>query len=199
MLTLAVLGHYHLWVGGVEHNDISVNNLMYDKHNGRGVVNDFDLSHLHGLPRPSGNKHAGTMPFMALDLLTDEAWEGKVARLYRHDCESFAWVLLWICCRFDNGLEISHPPLDRLITQDYNQCYKEKYSIFHELLDVRPTKSYESFWRAARALVQLAVSAQTRYNEQHSNRDVPGDEPTMEQVFQQCRGALERAGFPDVL
>jgi hypothetical protein len=43
-----------------------------NKHNGgHGIVNDFDLSHLSGQPQPSGNEHTGTMPIMALDLLTD--------------------------------------------------------------------------------------------------------------------------------
>ena len=63
MLTVAVIGYYHLWLGGVEHGDISVNNLIYDKHNGDcGIVNDFDLSHLSGQSQPSGNEHTGTMP-----------------------------------------------------------------------------------------------------------------------------------------
>jgi hypothetical protein len=30
---------------------------------------------------------------MALELLTKEAIEGKVKHLYRHDAESFLWVL----------------------------------------------------------------------------------------------------------
>ena len=63
-------GHYHLWVGGVEHNDISVRNLMYDKLNDdRGILNDYDLAHLRGRPQPSGTERTGTMPFMALDVL----------------------------------------------------------------------------------------------------------------------------------
>jgi hypothetical protein len=45
--------------------------------------NDFDLAHVRGKTRPSGTERTGTMPFMALDLLTKEAWEGKVERLYR--------------------------------------------------------------------------------------------------------------------
>ena len=63
-----MLGHYHLWLGGVEHNDISVNNLMYDKLHDRGVLNDYDLAHLVGHPRPGGKEHTGTIPFMAMDL-----------------------------------------------------------------------------------------------------------------------------------
>jgi hypothetical protein len=30
---LCVLGHYHLLAGGIEHNDINVKNLVYDKLN----------------------------------------------------------------------------------------------------------------------------------------------------------------------
>jgi len=74
-----MLGHHRLWVGGVEHNDISVKNLMYDKLNeDRGVLNDYDLAHLNGRARPSGLERTGTMPFMAYELLTTEAWEGKI-------------------------------------------------------------------------------------------------------------------------
>ena len=44
---------------------------MYDKtKNGEGVLNDFDLAHVRGTKRPSGTERTGTMPFMALDLLT---------------------------------------------------------------------------------------------------------------------------------
>jgi len=31
ILLFTMLGHYHLWVGGAEHNDVSTKNLMYDK------------------------------------------------------------------------------------------------------------------------------------------------------------------------
>jgi hypothetical protein len=44
---LLVLGRRYLWKGGIEHNDISVGNLMYDKMNDdAGVLNDFDLANL---------------------------------------------------------------------------------------------------------------------------------------------------------
>ena len=89
---------------------------MYDKVNeDRGIFNDFDLAHLRGEPRSSGTERTGTMPFLALDLLTKD---GKLKRLYRHDCESFAWVLLRICCRFEDGEEIHEAPLSELITDN---------------------------------------------------------------------------------
>jgi hypothetical protein len=76
---------------------------MYDKTNTRGVLNDYDFAHWTTQCRPTGMERTGTRPFMALDLLTDAAWDGKIERLYRHDCESFAWVLLWVCCRYEGG------------------------------------------------------------------------------------------------
>jgi hypothetical protein len=153
-----VLGHHHLWVGGVEHNDISVKNLMYDKLNeDRGILNDYDLAHLEGNPRPSGTEPTGTMPFMALDLLTKDAWEGKIERRYRHDCESFAWVLLWICCRYDNGKEISNAPLSGIITHSYNECFKSKYCILSKLQKITATASYKGFWDAAKRLIDYFV------------------------------------------
>jgi hypothetical protein len=159
--TFAMLGHYHLWVGGVEHNDVSVKNLMYDKRNGDcGVLNDYDLAHLDGRSRPSGTERTGTMPFMALDLLTDEAWEGKITRLYRHDCESFAWVLLWICCRYEDGKEIPNPPLGQFITGSYNQCFEKKRPIISRLKHLTATSSYDSFWFAVVGLLDLFIMQQ---------------------------------------
>jgi hypothetical protein len=37
------------------------------------------------------------MPFLALDLLNEEAFKGLVQRRYRHDAESFTWCLIYIC------------------------------------------------------------------------------------------------------
>jgi Fungal protein kinase len=150
----AVLGHHHLWVGGVAHNDVSVKNLMYDKLNEDcGILNDYDLAHLKGKPRPSGIERTGTMPFMALDLLTKDAWDGKIERRYRHDCESFVWVLLWICCRYDNGKEISNAPLSEFMTHSYNQCFESKLAILSKLQTTTATASYKGSWDAMVRLV----------------------------------------------
>lgn len=186
-----VLGHYCLWVGGVEHNDISAKNLMYDKdNNDRGILNDYDLAHLNGRPRPSGTDRTGTIPFMALDLLTNDAWDGKVERLYRHDCESFAWVLLWICCRYENGKEISDAPLGQFITSNYNQCHKEKYSILAQLKQIKPTTSYVKFWPASVALIREFVMKRVLID----LHDEKPAEPTNDEVVQRCRTALEEKG-----
>ncbi|KAG0695564.1 hypothetical protein DFH29DRAFT_954736, partial [Suillus ampliporus] len=60
-----------------------------------GVLNDYDLSSLATTQGPLGNERTGTVPFMALDLLSPESQRGKVQHLYRHDLESFIWVLVW--------------------------------------------------------------------------------------------------------
>jgi hypothetical protein len=195
---LAVLGHYYLWLGGVEHNDISENNLMYDKLNeDRGILNDFDLAHLDGKPRPSGTERTGTMPFMALDLLTKDAWNGKVKRQYRHDCESFAWVLLWICCRYENGKEIDEAPLRKLITDDFMVCYAMKLAY----LDLEPvaTTSYKPYWRAVTDLLHWSIvhRQETKYR-QMLDPTAPEEELTIKQVIEIYRNILEKRGFNDL-
>ena len=195
---LVVLGHYHLWHGGVEHSDISVSNLMYDKDNEDcGILNDFDLAHRRGRPRPSGTERTGTMPFMALDLLTKDAWDGKVRRLYRHDCESFAWVLLWICCRYEDGKEIHEAPLSKLITDDFEVCYAEKLA-YHRGLAA--TTSYEPYWRAVMDLVNWSLYRHLKAEHNQTSREpaAPEEEPTIHEVIEIYRNILEKRGFKDL-
>lgn len=101
-----ILCHIALWKGRVYHLDVSPGNLMCYKKDGRwiGVLNDYDLSSLKINAGPTGNERTGTVPFMALDLLTPEGQQGEVAHLYRHDLESFVWVLVWVCLRYKNGV-----------------------------------------------------------------------------------------------
>ncbi|OAX38296.1 hypothetical protein K503DRAFT_770628, partial [Rhizopogon vinicolor AM-OR11-026] len=51
-----------------------------------GILNNYDLSSTRD--SPTGNERTGTVPFMAMELLTKAALEGKVEHLYRHDAES---------------------------------------------------------------------------------------------------------------
>ncbi|KAJ8584443.1 hypothetical protein M405DRAFT_692892, partial [Rhizopogon salebrosus TDB-379] len=92
--------HFDLWQGGVHHRDVSSPNLMWRKDkegNLLGVLNDYDLSSLRITQGPQGNERTGTVPFMALELLTKEGQRGEVKYSYRHDLESFMWVLPWVC------------------------------------------------------------------------------------------------------
>jgi hypothetical protein len=98
------IGHYHAYkTGKVLHRDLSENNLMFKSAEGRakGIVNDWDMaSHLDtaGEVTTSTARHrTGTVPFMARDLLVDE----PPVHLYRHDLESFFYILVWAAVHFD--------------------------------------------------------------------------------------------------
>ena len=59
-----------------------------------GVVNDFDLATWVD-HKTTNSDRTGTIPFMAIDLL-DGGLDDRTPRLYRHDIESFVWVLTYI-------------------------------------------------------------------------------------------------------
>jgi len=93
---------------GILHHDISINNLMVERDNeAKGVLIDLDLAilvngeiDLH--PRPAIR---GTLPFVSVDLLADPP---PCRHMYRHDLESFVFVLGWILVRFnEEGVEVN--------------------------------------------------------------------------------------------
>lgn len=59
----------------------------------KGMLIDLDLAQVKD-SRPSGARHqTGTMQFMAVEVLR------TADHTYRHDLESFFYVLLWMCAR----------------------------------------------------------------------------------------------------
>ncbi|TRM67315.1 hypothetical protein BD626DRAFT_99120 [Schizophyllum amplum] len=77
-------------------------NLMYPCQPGTrvfAVLNDWDLD-TDATHRRFGT---GTIPFMAIDLLSPEAMRGEVRHLYRHDLEAMIWVFVWIMCCYNAG------------------------------------------------------------------------------------------------
>ena len=73
---------------------------MYNEKNKHGVLNDFDLSTIMNPgdrnPNRQGLERTGTLPFMAVELLQNEGFDGKVPRRYEHELESFSWVLVCV-------------------------------------------------------------------------------------------------------
>ncbi|KAG5972063.1 hypothetical protein E4U56_006427 [Claviceps arundinis] len=73
---------------------------------------DLDLAKIRD-SGPSGARHqTGTMQFMAVEVLR------KTDHTYRHDLESFFYVLLWMCARqaWSNGFAGEQkPPKDSLL------------------------------------------------------------------------------------
>ncbi|KAG8161427.1 hypothetical protein KVR01_008414 [Diaporthe batatas] len=92
----AVRGHRSLYAdGGILHQDIAPGNIIIsdspDPGAPSGILIDLDVAMiLEAGPRnPGGISITGTPPFMAVGAL-----EGR-PRTYRHDVESFLYVLLW--------------------------------------------------------------------------------------------------------
>ncbi|KAG1739397.1 uncharacterized protein EDB91DRAFT_1248752 [Suillus paluster] len=79
-----ILCHLALWKGGVHHRDVSPPNMMFYKTDEgvlMGVLNDFDLASLATTKGRLGNERTGTVPFMALELLTPAGQRGEVEHL----------------------------------------------------------------------------------------------------------------------
>ncbi|KAM4066736.1 kinase [Hirsutella rhossiliensis] len=94
----AIRAHQSLYIdGNILHRDISSNNIIITGSKTadgfKGMLIDLDLAKVRD-SGPSGARHqTGTMQFMAIEVLR------KVDHTYRHDLESFFYVLLWICAR----------------------------------------------------------------------------------------------------
>ncbi|KAH7891055.1 hypothetical protein F5I97DRAFT_1964440 [Phlebopus sp. FC_14] len=161
--------HLMLWQNGVYHRDVSPSNLMYyrDKDgNVVGVLNDFDLASLgDGV---TGTERTGTVPFMALDLLTEKALRGEVKHLYEHDAESFIWVLTWISLRYSNGQPMRNKALDQWLIVDAVRCGQQKSAFLGQsssLLDNEdypPGKGHELHLRIAHTYMRSIHTASAK-------------------------------------
>jgi len=129
-------GHYRLWINGIHHGDISLNNLMYSvSPTGKveGVLNDYDLASWDKFPTTNSDR-TGTVPFMALELLRG-GLERQIPRLYRHDAESFVWVLTYltaITIEYEgHSVKISRPPdLDPWFKDDFHFHWTSKRVLY---------------------------------------------------------------------
>jgi len=120
-----------------------------------GVLNDYDLSSMKDVP--TGQERTGTMPFMALDLLEDEAIEGQVEHLYQHDAESFIWELTWVCLRYEDGkLRSNGRLLDEWLTVDAKRCREEKsYFLCSMRHKLQLYSSHGSNWPIAQSCLRI--------------------------------------------
>ncbi|KHN95316.1 serine/threonine-protein kinase Sgk2 [Metarhizium album ARSEF 1941] len=113
----AIRAHQSLYtVGNILHRDISSNNIIITNPKTadgfRGMLIDLDLAKVRD-GGPSGARHqTGTMQFMAIQVLRG------VDHTYRHDLESFFYVLLWMCARCSWSIRFSgegKPPRESLL------------------------------------------------------------------------------------
>jgi hypothetical protein len=115
-------GHRNLFqIHQVLHRDVSVSNILINTDPTRaeaGILIDLDRAiHRARIATSSAKQRTGTPDFMAVGVLYG------MPHTYRHDLESFFFVLLWICTYY-TGSECrrrSSPPADTL----FDACYSE--------------------------------------------------------------------------
>ena len=104
---------------------------MWDDKRKVGILNDFDLARFADQDGASGQDNTGTLPFMALDLLSKEGLRGEIPRRYRHEAESFTWSLICLCLATvedENGRNYTlspHPLLDWFQDPTRSRYYKK--------------------------------------------------------------------------
>ncbi|PGH35791.1 hypothetical protein GX50_01375 [[Emmonsia] crescens] len=127
----AIKAHQSLYLdGNILHRDISENNIIItDPKNtdgNSGMLIDLDLAKEVGTR--SGARHqTGTMEFMAIEVLLN------VDHTYRHDLESFFYVLIWQCARHGwmkfNQLhklyQLQDRPKDSMLKEWYTGNYEK--------------------------------------------------------------------------
>ncbi|SZF00314.1 unnamed protein product [Blumeria hordei] len=126
------------------HRDISVNNILLtgNKKTDKlgGVLIDLDLATLitDGKFQEKAQVMTGTMQFIALDILENSfaATGTVVTHSYRHDLESFLYVLVWVCinCGWKKGTN----PHQTFLTKWYTGTAKEIHT--HKRLFIKIDK-----------------------------------------------------------
>ncbi|KAG5640824.1 hypothetical protein DXG03_006896 [Asterophora parasitica] len=153
-----VKGHAILWSHGMQHGDPSLSNIAYDPVAGQGALLDFDLS-IPARPHP---RLAGTMPFMAVELLCEKYWSGTKERLYHHELEALIWILPFVFLRYQDGREMPEQITDAWMSEDYDTVCSEKNYFWgakglDEATTVMETKlNFAKEWPLASNLLSMA-------------------------------------------
>jgi hypothetical protein len=184
-------GYYRLWVNGIHHGDISLNNLMYSiSATGKpeGVLNDYDLASWDEFPTMNSDR-TGTGPFVALNMLS-EALEKRIPRLYRHDAESFTWVLTYgtlASLQYNNrSLKIARPPdLDPWFNRNHRVHLQSRLALpdtYGRRIPV--TEPHQRYFRTIKNLIGYWVALDDTFPD---SRSIEEAEPEIDDP----KGALE--------
>jgi hypothetical protein len=106
---------------------------------------------------------------MAIELLTNEAIEGKVQHLYQHDAESFIWVFAWVCLRYEEGrLLRKGRPLDEWLKVGIQACSEKKSHFLNQIRHkMIPSQSHKKNWDIAMACFRIVYNS---YGDDPSSR-----------------------------
>ena len=145
----AINAHRSLYLkGNILHRDISENNIIItgreEAGDVAGMLIDLDLAKVLGSGRSGARHQTGTMEFMAIEVLQG------IDHTYRHDLESFFYVLVWLCarrgwdfCRNPNGRP-KESRLRRWYTGSFKDIAEAKRGYMHvdgfeDILDEFPS------------------------------------------------------------
>ncbi|KAJ6459440.1 hypothetical protein C8R47DRAFT_1202918 [Mycena vitilis] len=162
------------------HRDISASSLMFQRIDNTilGVLSDFDSANIHGSNEPPWFKlHTGSQPYMAADLLIPN----PPKHLFRHDLESFLYVLVFLTCN------VKGSELDKWIELDMAALKNSKESAVN--IGFPPQKNELAMfygWVARLTLIFAAGSANRNAHRQALTlesiggpKPVPFDEATL--------------------
>jgi len=143
---------------------------MYDPENKHGVLTDFDLSLLQWEPRVFGTDRTGTVPFMALELSTQEYWDGKIKRYYHHELESFIWILPYVFLLYKNRVRQRGTLVDSWRTSDYDTCSLYKRQFYSRLAEVEKGVQDDSDFKDCWSLADGLCDALRNHHNEIQNR-----------------------------
>lgn len=108
----AIKAHKSLYIhGGILHRDNPENNIIVTDPKTakgfRGMLVYLDLAKIVGSGKTGARHQTGIVEFMAIQVFR------KIAHIYRHDLESFFYVLLWSCSRPAWERKFQHSPAER--------------------------------------------------------------------------------------
>ncbi|EDN09411.1 predicted protein [Histoplasma mississippiense (nom. inval.)] len=116
--------HQSLYLdGNILYRDSSENSIITTdpaKADGStGILVDLDLAKEVGSGRSGARHQTGTREFMAIDVLL------TIDHTYRHDFESFFYVLIWQCPRYGWGKSGLNRPKYRMLKESYTGNYEK--------------------------------------------------------------------------
>lgn len=147
-----MIAHHDLYQKtGILHRDISINNLMVDARNpAQGVLIDLDIAarvDTNGDPLDQDIlPPAGTLEFRASELVR---LEKPVKSYYRHDLESFMYVLFWIQTHYKDGKMVPNASASHLgfnFHLNWNATREQKQGFLVSRTNKLPPSSLRDCW-----------------------------------------------------